>query len=72
MEGLSSSETSVLTRSTLRNIPEDAIFHSHRHENLKSYMRQNILIAMQFASADHIVLSTAVAVKVSFGFFGLE
>jgi hypothetical protein len=37
MEALSSFETSVLTRATRRNFSEDAIFHSHRRENLKSY-----------------------------------
>jgi hypothetical protein len=37
MEAMRSSETSVLTRTTSLNIPEDGIFRGHRRETLISY-----------------------------------
>jgi hypothetical protein len=38
MRAMRSFETFVLTITTLRNIPENGILHSHRRENLKSYI----------------------------------
>jgi hypothetical protein len=42
-KAISYSETSVLTRSMGRNIPEDTVLHSHRRENLKSYLNKEKL-----------------------------
>jgi hypothetical protein len=43
IEVVGSSDTSVLRRTAWRNIPEDGIFYSHRHENLKSYDKSFVL-----------------------------
>jgi hypothetical protein len=50
-EALSFSETSALTRTTRRNIPEDTILHSHRSENLKSYHSSSIDVEFHAVSS---------------------
>jgi hypothetical protein len=45
----SSDETSVFPRATRRNIPEDTILHSHRRENLNSYIAELSLACCEYA-----------------------
>jgi hypothetical protein len=56
MEALSSSETSVFTRATLRNILENAILHSHGRENIKSYIIMLLFITFWELSITYLPL----------------
>jgi hypothetical protein len=65
MEALSSSETSVLTRATRRNIPEEGILYSHRRENLKSYILHSYLPCL-FAEVSLTMVAQAVVLMTYF------
>jgi hypothetical protein len=52
MEALRSSESSVLTRATRYNVPEDGILNSHRRHNLNSYWRIYVFLSKFSLLAD--------------------
>jgi hypothetical protein len=55
VEAIRSSETSVYTMSTRHHIPEEGILHSHRRENLKSYIDiENICLKIRLCYKSYI------------------
>jgi hypothetical protein len=63
---------SVLARATQRNNPEDTILHSHRRENLKSYMVKNSFTSVFSQIFKQIVITSVNANKKIEGNFSLR
>jgi hypothetical protein len=53
----------VHIRTTQRHIPEDGIIHSHRSENLKSYIVKDMVYKTPVASLTEMKLGIFTAIK---------